>query len=169
MTVVAPAFFTPRIDMQKCSASMTTIEPRGLQFVLHGFDDLGRHAFLDLESAGESLDEARQLRQSRDATFGTGEVGDVRHAHERDEVMLAERREGDVANHHHLVVTGFEGHAKVFARVRFDAFEELDVHVGDATRGLEQTLAIGSSPMASRSSRTRPFTRSWSTTFRPRR
>jgi hypothetical protein len=98
---------------------------------------------LDLESTGVALDQTRQLGQARDAAFGTGEVGDVRQSHERNEVMFTERREGNVANHHHLVVTGFEGHAKVFARVRLDAFEELDVHVGDAARGLEEPLAVG--------------------------
>jgi len=47
VTVVAPGFFTPRIDMQKCSASITTIEP-GAQFALHRLDDVGGHALLDL-------------------------------------------------------------------------------------------------------------------------
>ena len=80
--MVAPAFFTPRIDMQKCSASMTTIEPRGMQLALHGLDDLGRHALLDLEAARVALDEARHLRQSGDAALGPGQVGHVGEAHE---------------------------------------------------------------------------------------
>jgi hypothetical protein len=32
VTVSAPAFLTPRIDMQRCSASMTTITPAGSRF-----------------------------------------------------------------------------------------------------------------------------------------
>ena len=64
-------------------------------------------------------------------------------SHERHEVMLAQRREGDVAHHDHLVVTGFEGDPQVFARIGFEAFEELDVHVGDASRRLDETLAVG--------------------------
>jgi len=40
-------------------------------------------------------------------------------------------------------VTRFKGHAKVFAGVSFDAFEEFDVHIGDPSRSLEESLSIG--------------------------
>ena len=68
---MAPDFFTPRIDMQKCSASTTTIEPRGPKLALHGLDDLGGHALLDLEAAREALDQTGHLRQSGDAAVGS--------------------------------------------------------------------------------------------------
>jgi len=43
--VVIPSFFTPRIDMQKCSASMTTIG-RAVVVPFHGLDDLSGHTLL---------------------------------------------------------------------------------------------------------------------------
>ena len=46
-----------------------------------------------------------------------GQVGDVREADEGHEVVLAERREGDVAHHDHLVVADLEGDAQVLAGV----------------------------------------------------
>ena len=42
VTVVDPAFFTPRIDMQRCSASMTTITPLGCRALLDRLGDLAR-------------------------------------------------------------------------------------------------------------------------------
>ena len=65
----------------------------------------------------------------------------MREADEGHEVVLAERREGDVAHHHHLVVAGVEGDAQVFAGVDFVALEQFDVHVGDASRRLHESVA----------------------------
>ena len=74
---------------------------------------------------------------------GAGQVGDVREADEGHEVVLAERGEGNVAHHDHLVVADLEGDAQVLARVGLDALEQLDVHVGDPPRRLEESLAVG--------------------------
>jgi hypothetical protein len=70
----------------------------------------------------------------------------VRETNERHEVVLAERREGNVANHHHLVVTSFEDHSKVFAGVGLNPFEQLDVHVGHPPRRLQKPRSGGVFP-----------------------
>jgi len=48
--------------------------------------------------------------------------------------MFAQRGEGDIANHHHLVVSGFEGDPEVLAGIGLDPLEQFDVHVGHPSR-----------------------------------
>ena len=55
--------------------------------------------------------------------------------------MFAQRGEGDIANHHHLVVSGFEGNPEVLAGIGLDPLEQFDVHVGHPSRCLEEPLA----------------------------
>ena len=63
-----PASSRPASDMQRCSASMTTITPRGLQGRLQGVGDLHGQPLLHLRSAGEAVDDAGDLGQSGDVT-----------------------------------------------------------------------------------------------------
>ena len=70
------------------------------------------------------------------------DVGHVGAAHERHEMVLADRVERDVAHEHHLLMALVEGHAEVLGRVLADAGEDLRVHVGDAARRVEQPLAL---------------------------
>src|SRR3984957_3289237 len=74
------------------------------QLAFHGFDDLDRHTLLHLQSTGVAFDQSCQLRKSRDVPAGPWEIRQVRETNEGHEMMLAERSEGDVSNHHHLVV-----------------------------------------------------------------
>ena len=57
------------------------------------------------------------------------------------EVVLAQRRERDVAHHDHLVVAGLEAHAQMLAGVDLEPLEEFDVHVGHAPGRLDEALA----------------------------
>ena len=52
VTVFAPGLRTPRMAMHRCSASMTTITPRGLKHVHQRIGDLAGHPFLDLRPPG---------------------------------------------------------------------------------------------------------------------
>ena len=134
VTVTVPGFFTPRIDMQRCSASITTSTPRGESTLGDGVGDLGRHALLDLQAPGVAVDQAGQLGQPGDAAVLGRDVGDVGLAQERHQVVLAQRGERDVAHHHHLVVLGGEGDLEVAGRVVVEAREELLVHGGHPVR-----------------------------------
>ena len=51
VTVAAPGLRTPRIDMQRCSASMTTSTPLRLQGALDLVGDLGGQPLLHLRAA----------------------------------------------------------------------------------------------------------------------
>ena len=62
--------------------------------------------------------------------------------HEGHEVVLTQGGEGDIADHHHFVVTGLKRGAQMGTGVGLNTFEELDIHVGDSARSFEQTVAI---------------------------
>ena len=95
-------FSTPRMRMQRCSASSTTRDAERVELLLHGGRDLGGHALLHLEPAREDLDQARDLADADDPL--ARDVRDVRLAEERQDVVLAEREEIDVAHDDHLGV-----------------------------------------------------------------
>src|SRR5690606_18791536 len=76
----------------------------GVQGAVDLVGHLDGQALLHLGPAGVGVDQAGKLGQAGDAAVGPGDVGDVRLADERDEVVLAEALHGDVPHHHHLVV-----------------------------------------------------------------
>ena len=102
MTVLAPNFCTPRSDMHRCSASTTTPTPFGLEVLSQPVGDLHRQALLDLEVAGEELDDASELRQPEDPL--TRQVADVHHSVERQQVVHAQRVERNRSDEDELVV-----------------------------------------------------------------
>ena len=146
VTVTVPGFLTPRIDMHRCSASITTSTPRGREDLGDGVGDLGGHALLHLEPACVTVDEAGQLGEPGDAPVLGRDVGDVGLAEERHQMVLAERRERDVAHHHHLVVLGREGDLEVPRRVVVEAREQLLVHGRHPVGGAHQAVALGVLP-----------------------
>ena len=155
VTVSVPAFFTPRIDMHRCSHWISTNTPLGLSVLDQRVGDLGGEALLHLGPAGEALDQPGDLRQPGDPAVVARDVRDVGHAVERREVVLARAEERDVAHHHHLVVVRLERHREVLARVLVQAREDLLVHRRDARRACAASPSrSGSSPIASRISRT---------------
>ena len=106
VTVREFCFSTPRIIMQKCAASITTPTPVGLQDVHDGVGDLVGEPLLHLEPPGEDVHDPGHLGQPED--LAVGDVGDVRPAEERQQVVLAERVELDVAHHDHALVALLE-------------------------------------------------------------
>ena len=111
-----------------------------------GVGDLRGHALLDLEAAGEPVDQPGQLRQAGDPAVLGRDVGHVGPPDERHQVVLAQRGERDVADHDHLVVLGREGDLEVAGRVVVQAREELLVHGGHPLGGGHQTVALGVLP-----------------------
>ena len=87
--MVEPGFCTPRIDMHRCSASMTTMTPAGLERALDRVGDLRGEPLLHLRPPGVAVDQPGDLRQPGDAAVLARDVGDVGLADERDEVVLA--------------------------------------------------------------------------------
>src|SRR5579864_2835498 len=74
-----------------------------LNDLLDGFGNLSRQALLNLQAAGENLDEARNFAQPDNLTIRY--VGDVHLAEERQHVMLTEAEDLDVFHNHHLVIS----------------------------------------------------------------
>ena len=144
--VRVPGLRTPRIDMQRCSASTTTSTPRGSSTLSHRVGDLRRHALLHLQPVGEGVDQTGQLRQPGDPAVVTGNVAHVGLAHEGDHVVLAQRGEGDVAHEDHLVVLGRERHREVAPGIVVVAGEQFLVHRRHPPRRGQETLATGILP-----------------------
>ena len=65
VTVRAPGLRTPRIDMQRCSHSSTTITPCGLEDLEQRVGDLRGEPLLHLRALGVDVDEPRQLGRAR--------------------------------------------------------------------------------------------------------
>ena len=135
--VVAPAFWTPRSDMHRCSASSTTPTPDGRELALQPVGDLRRQPLLDLDRPGEVLDDPRELGQADDPL--AREVGDVRDADEREQVVLTQRVERDVARDDELVVAAVVGEARRREGARGQQF---GVHARDA-RGRVREALVG--------------------------
>ena len=143
VTVETPSFFTPRIDMQVCSASIITATPRVLSAPSIALDDLRRQRLLGLQPARENVDDARKLRQADDAVARV--IGDVRLADERRDVVLAMRDEGNVADEDQVLVAVdvVEDPRQMLAGVLAVAGEQFLVGLDHPARGVEQPLAIG--------------------------
>ena len=65
---------------------------------------LSREALLELRPARKTVDATRDLGKARHAAVAR-DIAHVRTAHERQQVMLAHRRERDVADNDHLLVS----------------------------------------------------------------
>ena len=96
-----------------------------------------KKALLDLQVAGEQLDDAAELAQPDDPL--AGQVADVRDPVERQQMVHAQRVEGDRARHDQLVVAvvvGERGRPEGLGR------EQLRVGVGHPARRLPQPLGV---------------------------
>ena len=107
-----------------------------------GVGHLGRDAFLQLRPRRDLAHHAGQLGQAGDAPVFAGDVGHVGHPRERQQVVLADRVEVDVADDHHLaMMVAGHGHQQL-GRVRgADAREDVRVHVGHAARRTDESGA----------------------------
>ena len=88
-----------------------------------------------------ALDETGQLGEPGDTALG--DVGDMRLAVERHEVVLTHRVEGNLAHHHDLLIVllakkGIDH----FAGIAMEPVENLGVERRHSLRGLEQTFAF---------------------------
>ena len=111
-------------------------DSEGRQSVLEMVGDLAGEPLLGLGAAGEELDGPGQLGQSQDPVGG--QVADVRDARERQQVVLAQRADRDVAHQDQLVVARgvVEG-----GQVEVGYGEQLGVGVDEPAWGLRHVGA----------------------------
>ena len=99
-------FSTPRIIMQRCFASITTADAGRMQRFHQGIGNLNGQLLLDLQTTRENIHNPRDLGKADD--FAIRDVGDVRPADERQQMMLAHRIELDVLDQNDLARIGIE-------------------------------------------------------------
>ena len=138
----APGLRMPRIAMHRCSASMTTITPRGFRTSCQRVGDLAGQPLLHLRPAGVDLDQPGQLGQPGDPAVLARDVADVRHAVEGHQVVLAGRVHRDVLDQHQLVVVLVEGGRQDLGRVLPEPGEGLGVGPGHPGGGVPQPVAV---------------------------
>ena len=99
--------------------------------------DLRGQALLDLQVAGEQLHDATELAQADDPI--PGEIADVRHPVEGQQVMHAQRVKRDRPRDDQLVISVLVGKRR---RPEWLRGEQLGVGVGHPARRLAQRLVI---------------------------
>jgi hypothetical protein len=125
--------FVARID-HHCHAAR-------MKVIVNAAGNLGRHLLLHLEASRVSIDDACKLADTDHAI--SGQVTHVCATDDWRHVVLAVTFEFNVAQHHHLVVTGhfLEGAAQVLARIDLVAAEPIFIGFDDAPGRIDQTLA----------------------------
>ena len=138
-------FSTPRIDMHRCVASITTATPSGAIFSRIVFGDLIGQPLLHLEPAAEHVDQPRDLAQADD--LRARDVGDVALPEERQQMMLAQAVEVDVLDDHHLaIIDGEQRVVQYLVDVRRVPAGQEPERLLDAPRRVAQSLALGIFP-----------------------
>ena len=106
--------------------------------LLDGLADLRRERLLHLQPAGEDVDHAREFRQTDNPLVR--QIGDVRDAGERRDMVLAMAFEAHVAQQDHVVIAGhiLEGAGELGGRIRAIAAEALLEGLDHALGGIGQ-------------------------------
>ena len=140
--MIVPGLRTPRITAHRCEASMTTPTPLRLQALHQEVGDLLGHPLLYLQASRVHLDDARDLGQADDPTFG--DVRDRRLAEERQQVVLAQAVERDVLDDHHLAVVDIEdGVVDQPLGIDVIAGGQLAVHAPHRAGRFREAVAVG--------------------------
>ena len=143
VTVTAPGFLIPRIVMHRCSASITTNTPRGVsaRSIASAISVVRRSwtcGFFESRSTTRAIFDRPVICCALFGMYATCACPG-----ERDQVVLAERLQRDVADHDHLVVVGALDHRDELRGVLADPGERLLVHPGHAGGRLPQSAAVG--------------------------
>ena len=144
--MVAPGLRTPRIDMHRCSASTTTITPRGIQLAHQRIRDLRGQPLLHLRPLRVQVDQPGDFRQPGDAAVHTRDVADVGHPVERHQMVLARGVQGDLLHQHEFVVLLVECGVEHRIRVGVEPGEYLPVRPRDPGGGVFQAVPVGILP-----------------------
>ncbi|MCY1527335.1 hypothetical protein D9M68_623990 [compost metagenome] len=113
----------------------------GAGHLLNRFGDLPGQGFLDLQAPRIHVDDARDLRQPEH--LAGGDVGDMRLADKRQQVMLAQRVQLDVLDDHHLIVVGGEQRAvDHFFQALLVTMTKIPHGLGGTFRRVQQAFAL---------------------------
>src|SRR6185295_14799597 len=116
-------------------------DPKSVEFLHHSGGDLRGHALLHLQTPGVDLDQARQLREADDVVLG--DIGDLRLPEERQQVVLTEREEVDVAAKDHLgVVLDEERPVDDALGILMIAASEVLEGPSDSSRSFDQAFPV---------------------------
>ena len=96
-------------------------------------------------TAGEAVHDAGQLGEADDLAV-PGNIGDMGHADEGQQVMLAHGVERDVPHGDHLVAAGLVEDLDMLGGVGGEAAENLGVHFSHTAGGLLYAGAVGVLP-----------------------
>ena len=108
-------------------------------------EDVGRvrgQSLLRGRPPGQGLDHPGQMRKPGDLV-AAGNIGDMGLAEKRQQMMLADRIKGNIADDDQFVAVLGGVQRDLFAGVLTDAGENLFVKLGHPLRRLEQPLALG--------------------------
>ena len=154
VTVRDPGLRTPRIDMHRCSASTTTMTPRGSRMRMSASAIWDVNRSCTWGALGVDVDEPGELGQPGQPALLAGDVARRAPPVERHQVVLAGGVQLDVADEDQLVVTDLERRRQHVLRLLEEPGEHL--RVGRATRaGVSRNPSrSGSSPIPTRISRT---------------
>lgn len=121
----------------KCSACTITATARASRFV-DGVGNLRRQPLLELRPAREHVDRTGDFAEPDNTAVGR-QVGNLGGAVERQQMVLAQAGELDVAHQHQVVVPGavLEHASQVLGGGFAQAAEELGIGPGDATRRVQ--------------------------------
>lgn len=115
----------------------------GVEFILDGCSDLHGQAFLNLRAAGVAIDEAGEFGQTSDFTSRLWQVTNVCLSEKGDEMVLADRIEGNISDNDDFIVIDVEGLIDVGAWILGDAAADLSIHASHSGGSFSESVAIG--------------------------
>jgi len=98
------------------------------------------HAFLHLRTARDVLNDASQLAEADNPAARN--VGNVRHADERQQVVFAHAVETDVTHEHEFIIRLVKHLLQVLRSVGMQPAEQLGIHPRHPRRRLHQARAL---------------------------
>src|SRR5579871_4324952 len=126
-------------------ASMGSLNDNGdasrLEHTIQGIGDLRRHSLLNLHASRVDLDDPGQFGDADNPLVG--QVAEMRPPDDRRHVVLAVRYETDIAQQHHLVISGhfLESPLQQLVRIFVISGKPLSIGASDTRRCVDQPLA----------------------------
>ena len=127
-----------------CHAGVLRLDDHGdsgrVEFGFDQISDRLSHPLLYLGTTGDFVDHPSQF--AKPGNTAIGDVGDMRDATKRQQVMFAHAAEGNVSHEDHLIEFFGEGHLQMPGRIQAKAGEHFLIHTGDAAGCILQSGAV---------------------------